>query len=328
MRENEATTGHKQEDILDRWRSDDHPGMLMRRALRRAVLLQGPVSDRFDLPPVYIYALVCLKNYGDMRQKTLGVLMDVELSNLTSIINRLEERGLITRIAPDRAIRSRILTLTEQGHEVAERVIPLSKAAGAKFLAPLSPEAQSTFVEMLKVLADSPDSETEKDIIDINNSRLRNDLKNKPGHVLRRALQFARQCYDKILGHTGMSAQQLVVLHLVRNFPDREQKEIAALAHLDVATVGGIVKKLLHAELITRVSSGRSKRGMSLSVTSKGKEVLERDWPDMQSVDEAITSRLSKEETETLMYLLSKMAGVSNCYTEGVENGPGARLTD
>ena len=69
---------------------------------------------------------------------------------LTNRINRLEDRGLVTRAQADHDRRGVIVTLTEQGLSVLESAVQHHLAAEAELAAALSAEEQQQLAGLLK----------------------------------------------------------------------------------------------------------------------------------------------------------------------------------
>ena len=85
-----------------------------------------------------------------------GVLADalmIKRPNFTKVINRLEEDGLITRVAPDRDKRTTALYPTKKGIRVLEERYATIRRYQETMASGLSPEEQETLLTLLRKLS-------------------------------------------------------------------------------------------------------------------------------------------------------------------------------
>ena len=98
---------------------DDHVGVALRRAYQHAVANLTARIARFDLSPLEFSVLVRLHDVGSWTQNSLGRSIFMEPANIGALVQRLAERGLVTR-EPDpddrRAIR---VSITPGGRRAA-----------------------------------------------------------------------------------------------------------------------------------------------------------------------------------------------------------------
>ncbi|MCY7416955.1 MAG: MarR family transcriptional regulator [Chloroflexi bacterium] len=62
-----------------------------------------------------LYALMLLEHDGPLPMSRLAALADVSLSNLTGIVDRMEQHGLVERVRDDRDRRLVLVRSTEKG---------------------------------------------------------------------------------------------------------------------------------------------------------------------------------------------------------------------
>ncbi len=131
------------------YRVERQIGHLLRRAHQRAsAIFQETLADP-NLTPTQFAALMRLCDDGAMSQNHLGRLTAMDPATIQGVMRRLEERGLVQR-APDPKDRRRtILSPTEEGRELAKKLIPSAKAVSARTLSPLTPDEQKTLTELL-----------------------------------------------------------------------------------------------------------------------------------------------------------------------------------
>ncbi len=132
---------------------DDQTGHLLRCAHKRAsAIFASIVSDHQLTPPQY-FAMVRLSEVGRLSQNHLGRMTAMHPATIQGVIQRLCERGLITR-TPDRNNRRRIvLQLTAAGSEVIETLQVRMVETNDAILAPLNAGERELFLGFLKRLA-------------------------------------------------------------------------------------------------------------------------------------------------------------------------------
>jgi MarR family transcriptional regulator, lower aerobic nicotinate degradation pathway regulator len=69
------------------------------------------------------------------------------------VVARLEERGLVGKLASPEDRRKLLIDLTSEGRAVLERAVPRAIEISAMTLAPLSREEQAVFMRLLAKLS-------------------------------------------------------------------------------------------------------------------------------------------------------------------------------
>ncbi len=127
-------------------------GHLLRRVFHKARnRMQRKISDT-GLSPMQTAALTCLKKKGPTSQNKLGRRIGMEPGNVHGLVDRLLKKGVITSSYVDDGPGLHILDLTDEGHEIVDKVIPLGEEANKETLAPLSAAEQQKFLEYLRRL--------------------------------------------------------------------------------------------------------------------------------------------------------------------------------
>jgi len=84
-----------------------------------------------------------------MTQQELADALLVTKGNISQLLNKLEQTGMITR---QQTGRTNCLFLTEQGQALFEVVVPQQEALIADLLAPLSADEQRELLRLLRKL--------------------------------------------------------------------------------------------------------------------------------------------------------------------------------
>src|SRR6476659_2984604 len=84
-----------------------------------------------------------------MTQQELADALLVTKGNISQLLSKLEQAGMITRRQEG---RTNCLSLTEQGQELFDRVVPQQEALIAELLTPLSDDEQRELLRLLRKL--------------------------------------------------------------------------------------------------------------------------------------------------------------------------------
>lgn len=128
---------------------EDQVGFLIRRAHQRASSLFNGHFKEMGLSPVQFSALTKIADEEPVSQNHLGRLVHMDPATTMAMINRLCDRGLVTR-QPDPDDRRRILlSVRPAGREMLQHAKQLGHAVTADTLAPLAPREREVFLGLL-----------------------------------------------------------------------------------------------------------------------------------------------------------------------------------
>lgn len=133
-------------------------------------------------------------------------------------------------------------------------------------------------------------------------------LSEMPGHLVRRLNQQSTAVFQnrlKAAGHEMTSVQFSALAKLAEN-PGLDQATLAGLIEYDRATIGGVVKRLVHKGLIERQPSATDRRAFALVLTAQGRSLLDTLWPIVIGLQADILGTLSQTEHHTLVRLMQK----------------------
>jgi MarR family transcriptional regulator, lower aerobic nicotinate degradation pathway regulator len=136
----------------------EFPGHQIRRLQQIAVAIFLQETDPYGITPVQSAAMITVANSSGMDQRTLARTIGFDTSTIAGVIDRLESRGLLRRSMSKSDARVRLVTLTDQGRELLETVMPSVNRAQERMLAPLSRAERKEFMRMLcKLVATNND---------------------------------------------------------------------------------------------------------------------------------------------------------------------------
>jgi len=130
------------------------PGHLVRRVHQISSALFAEECGRFDLTPVQYAALVAIGANPLLDATRLSALIAFDRSTLGDVLERLEAKGWIVRIASAADKRVKLLSLSADGARQVRLVRPAVDRVQERLLAPLSATDRCVLTGLLTRLAD------------------------------------------------------------------------------------------------------------------------------------------------------------------------------
>jgi DNA-binding MarR family transcriptional regulator len=107
---------------------------------------------KVGLTPPQFYVLATIGYAGSLPFGEIGAKMMVTVSNLTGIVDRLEEKKLVVRKRDDSDRRVVHVTLTEKGTNLYKSTIPLFEKSISEIFASLDLPRQKELSALLRAL--------------------------------------------------------------------------------------------------------------------------------------------------------------------------------
>ena len=114
------------------------------------------VATELDLSPAQIMALQMLEPGHPVAMSALATALGCDNSNVTGIIDRLQDRGLVTRRSGDHDRRVKMLDVTPAGAQLRAQLLARLYDTVPAPLARLSPAEQTALRDLLRRALDSP----------------------------------------------------------------------------------------------------------------------------------------------------------------------------
>jgi MarR family 2-MHQ and catechol resistance regulon transcriptional repressor len=111
--------------------------------------------DKLDLTPPQFYVLATIGYAGGLPFGEIGAKMMVTVSNLTGIVDRLEEKKLVTRKRDDNDRRVVHVVLTDKGAKVYKSTIPLFEKSISRIFSSLDKSQQKELSALFRKLNQS-----------------------------------------------------------------------------------------------------------------------------------------------------------------------------
>lgn len=125
------------------------------RFLRFSLLSHKKLEDdleKLDLTPPQFYVLATIGYAGGLPFGEIGAKMMVTVSNLTGIVDRLEEKKLVARKRDENDRRVVHVVLTDKGAKLYKNTIPLFEKTVSQIFASLNKPQQKELSAILRKL--------------------------------------------------------------------------------------------------------------------------------------------------------------------------------
>ena len=133
------------------------------------------------------------------------------------------------------------------------------------------------------------------------------DIYLQPGHLMRRAHQWATAAFMLEARAIGTTPVQYSALIVIKDFPGIDATRVSELIFYDRTTIGHVIGRLESRGLITREPWNGDKRTKRIFITSAGKEALRKMTMVLPQISERILGTLSKSDQKILMRILSRL---------------------
>ena len=140
------------------------PGHLIRRAHQVSVAIFMEETDGFDVTPVQFAILNALLEDPGEDQVTLARKVAFDPATFGSVIGRLEGRGWVRREADAVDRRRKLLWVTPEGAEAAQKMKRAVAKVQQRILDPLSPAEREQLVGLLDRLVAGHEDEPAVDV--------------------------------------------------------------------------------------------------------------------------------------------------------------------
>lgn len=128
----------------------DMPGHLIRRLnqMSTQVFSHRVQAAGFDLTPVQFAALDAVRSSPGLDQARIAALIAYDRATIGGVIDRLEQKGLVTRSISERDRRAREVKLSARGRQVYEDVLPTVVRLQEEILEALTVDEQKQFLHL------------------------------------------------------------------------------------------------------------------------------------------------------------------------------------
>lgn len=135
----------------------DMPGHLIRRLQQIAVAVFHAEVEAigFDMTPVQFAALTRVGAHPGIDQATLAGLIAYDRTTIAGVVDRLVQKGFLSRDVSSRDRRAKVLHMTDAGRAALERLMPAVERAQQVMLSGLEDEEAAEFMRLLRKATDA-----------------------------------------------------------------------------------------------------------------------------------------------------------------------------
>lgn len=141
-------------------------------------------------------------------------------------------------------------------------------------------------------------------------------LKNSPGHLLRRAQQYAHDLYSTEVGAAGPTPRQYEVLHVVAANEGLSQTDLVAQTGIDRSTLADMIARMMKKGLLSRKRTKEDARANAVSITPAGKRMLAAANAKVAKAENAALAVLPKTQQAAFMKSLRAYADALDAMNE------------
>ena len=135
-------------------------------------------------------------------------------------------------------------------------------------------------------------------------------LERQAGHLLRRAHQRHSAIFQENIGDDQLTPLQFAALVKLRDEDEVSQNLLGRLTAMDAATMQGVIKRLAGRDLILRRADPDDRRRLILSLSPKGRTLINRLLANGGRITAHTLAPLSQAEQKIFLQLLTKLAAI------------------
>ncbi|MBI1237771.1 MAG: MarR family transcriptional regulator [Alphaproteobacteria bacterium] len=134
------------------------------------------------------------------------------------------------------------------------------------------------------------------------------DLANSPGHLLRRAQQWAFDLYAKEVSASGLTPRQFTVLAAVSQRDGASQTELVDATGIDRSTLADMVARMMGKDLLARKRTEEDQRANAVRITAKGSRALKSAMSAVAKAESKILEPLAASKRGDFLKSLTAIA--------------------
>jgi DNA-binding MarR family transcriptional regulator len=133
-------------------------------------------------------------------------------------------------------------------------------------------------------------------------------LEESPGHLLRRAQQYADDLYKKEVGSGGLTARQFTVLHAISGQEGLSQTDLVRKTGIDRSTLADMIARLSKKGYVARQRTKDDARANAVKLTASGKKILSSHEGKVMKAEADALDALPKTQQSSFMKSLKAYA--------------------
>jgi len=133
------------------------------------------------------------------------------------------------------------------------------------------------------------------------------DLETSPGHLLRRAQQYANDLYTNEVESGSLTQRQFAVLFAVDQQEGVSQTALVRMTGIDRSTLADMIVRMQSRDLLARKRTDDDQRANSVRITAAGRKALRAAMPAVlrseTQILEALPARMRPDFVKALMLI-------------------------
>jgi DNA-binding MarR family transcriptional regulator len=134
------------------------------------------------------------------------------------------------------------------------------------------------------------------------------DLETSPGHLLRRANQFANDLYTNEADSSALTQRQFAVLFAIDQREGASQTELVQATGIDRSTLADMIVRLQGKDLLARKRTDEDQRANAVRLTPVGRRALRSAMPAMLRSESGILEVLPQRMRSEFIKALTLIA--------------------
>lgn len=129
--------------------------------------------------------------------------------------------------------------------------------------------------------------------------------------ILSIMFEFGRLVRCRMRGTTNLTLPQLEVLHFVHESDSPAMRAVAAHLKVKAPTATALIDDMVLRDMITRLPHETDRRQVRITLTSRGKKLLNESIARRGKVLENLLARLSEEDREDFIRLIRSIVSLN-----------------
>lgn len=126
-------------------------------------------------------------------------------------------------------------------------------------------------------------------------------------HLLHRASQRASEIFALETRDFDLTARQYAVMTAISQFEGLSQTDLVRITGIDRSTLADVVQRLLKRGVIQRERTLQDGRTYAVSLTVKGRELLDTIKPHARRADRAVLAYFGEDDGKLVAEILSRL---------------------
>ncbi|TNE36171.1 MAG: MarR family transcriptional regulator [Alphaproteobacteria bacterium] len=146
------------------------------------------------------------------------------------------------------------------------------------------------------------------------------DITDSPGHLLRRAQQFAFDLFSAEIGNSNLTPRQFTVLLTVQQNEGCSQTDLVKMTGIDRSTLADMISRLIDRKLLSRTRTKEDARANAVKITAAGKKQVASHTSNVKKAESKILSVLPASQRASFMKSLKTIAAAADELDAGNTN--------